>query len=94
MHNTIEKLSLSLVCKFISKITVKTGVLLNEICKHESELVEYRDCTAENLLKRELRTNPNENTDSGQYHQYMYITSPFGEFKCLLFVHCDHLSIS
>ena len=45
----------------------------------------------ENLPKREVRTNPKENTDTGQRHQY--ITSSFGEFKCLLFVHCVHLSI-
>ena len=45
----------------------------------------------ENLPKREVRTNPKENTDSRQRHQY--ITSSFGEFKCLLFVHCVHLSI-
>jgi len=33
---------------------------------------------AENLPKREVRTTPNENTESRQRHQY--ITSSFGEF--------------
>ena len=47
--------------------------------------------SAENLPKREVRTNPNENTESGQRHQY--ITFPFDEFKCLLFVHFAHLPI-
>jgi len=46
----------------------------------------YRD------YRQKVRANPNENTDSGQRHQY--IKSPFGEFKCLLFVHFARLSIS
>ena len=44
-----------------------------------------------NSPKREVRTNPNEITDSGQRHEY--ITTSFGGFKCLLFVHCAHMSI-
>jgi len=33
----------------------------------------------ENLPKREFRTNPKENTDTGQRHQY--ITSSFGSLS-------------
>jgi len=49
--------------------------LLNKICKYESKLVEYRDCIGRKLAKER---SPDENTDSGQRHQY--ITSSFGEF--------------
>ena len=37
--------------RFVVRISSLSFVLLNEICKHESERVEYRDCISRKLSK-------------------------------------------